>query len=113
MFTLLKLPDHMGLTNSLIIQEYLRYAIIGKFSYGKPDIQELTKTIPGQCGIKCDCTICMLDTRHVLIRLTMMEDYMYLLSKAAFYVKAKENYWQMGTLMWDSWFEPDVKKPLV
>ncbi|WMV29337.1 hypothetical protein MTR67_022722 [Solanum verrucosum] len=26
---------------SLIIQENLQYAIIGKFSYGKPDVQEL------------------------------------------------------------------------
>ncbi|KAG5632480.1 hypothetical protein H5410_004197 [Solanum commersonii] len=41
-----------------------------------------------------------------------MEDYMYLLSKAAFYVKAKENYWQMGTLKWDSWFEHDVEKTI-
>lgn len=32
---------------SLIIQENLQYAIIRKFSYGKPDLKELRRTIPG------------------------------------------------------------------
>ncbi|WMV11230.1 hypothetical protein MTR67_004615 [Solanum verrucosum] len=69
---------------SLIIQENLQYAIKGKFSYGKPDVQELRRTIPGQCGIKSECTIGVLDTRHVLIRLTTIEDYVQLLSSTAF-----------------------------
>ncbi|KAH0707208.1 hypothetical protein KY285_011769 [Solanum tuberosum] len=94
---------------SLIIQENLQYAIIGKFSYGKPDVQELRKTITGQCGIKSDCMIGVLDTRHVLIKLTTMEDYVHLLSTPTFYVKAKENYWQMRTLRWDLWFELDIE----
>uniref|UniRef100_A0A0V0HA32 Putative ovule protein n=1 Tax=Solanum chacoense TaxID=4108 RepID=A0A0V0HA32_SOLCH len=38
-----------------------------------------------------------------------MEDYVHLLSTASFYVKAKENYWQMRTLRWDLWFELDVE----
>ncbi|WMV18685.1 hypothetical protein MTR67_012070, partial [Solanum verrucosum] len=57
------------------------YAITGKFWYGNPDVQELRKKITGQCGIKSD----------------------------SFYVKAKENYWQMRTLRWDPWFELDIK----
>ncbi|XP_055801899.1 uncharacterized protein LOC129871059 [Solanum dulcamara] len=93
----------------LIVKENLQYAIIGKFSYGKPDVQELRKTIPGQCGIKSECTIGVLDARHILIRLTTMEDYVNLLSTPAFYVKAKENYWQMRTLKWDPWFESEVE----
>lgn len=51
----------------------------------------------------------VLDARHILIRLTTLEDYVHLMSTAAFYVKAKENYWQMRTLKWDPWFEPDVE----
>ncbi|KAH0699009.1 hypothetical protein KY284_013224 [Solanum tuberosum] len=94
---------------SLIVQENLQYAIIGKFSYGKPEIQDLRRSIPGQCGIKSECTIGVLDQRHILIRLTTMEDYVYLLSTATFYVKAKESYWQMRTLKWDPWFEPEVE----
>ncbi|WMV58972.1 hypothetical protein MTR67_052357 [Solanum verrucosum] len=83
---------------SLIIWENLYYAIIGKFSYGKPDIMELRKTIPGQCGIKSICTIGVLDTWHILIRLTSLEDYVQLLSTTIFYVKSRENYWKMRTL---------------
>ncbi|KAH0664937.1 hypothetical protein KY285_026143 [Solanum tuberosum] len=94
---------------SLIIQENLQYAIIGKFSYVKPDIMELRKTIQNQCGIKSECTIGVLDTRHILIRLTSLEDYVQLLSTAVFYVKAKEKYWQIRTLKWDPWFEPEVE----
>ncbi|KAG5604333.1 hypothetical protein H5410_025825 [Solanum commersonii] len=97
---------------SLIFQENLQYAIIGKFSYGKPDIKELRRTIPGQCGIKSECIIGVLDTRHILIRLTTMEDYVNLLSTSAFYVKAKECYWQMRTLKWDPWFERMWKQRL-
>lgn len=37
---------------SLIIEEYQQYTIIGKFFYGKWDIKELQKSIPGQCGIE-------------------------------------------------------------
>ncbi|KAH0713321.1 hypothetical protein KY289_009280 [Solanum tuberosum] len=94
---------------SLVIQENLQYAIIGKFSYGKPVIMELRKTIPGQCGIKSECTIGVLDSRHILIRLNNLEDYVQVLSTAAYYVKARNNYWQMRTLKWDPWFEPDVE----
>ncbi|KAK4728571.1 hypothetical protein R3W88_021559 [Solanum pinnatisectum] len=94
---------------TLIAQENLQYAIIGKFSYGKPEIQELRKTLPGHCGIKSECTIGVLDTRHILIRLTTMEDYVRLISTAAYYIKVKDKYWQMRTLKWDPWFEPDVE----
>ncbi|KAH0707961.1 hypothetical protein KY290_009561 [Solanum tuberosum] len=94
---------------ALIRQENLQYAIIGKFSYGKPDIIELRRTIPGQCGIKSECTIGVLDTRHILIRLTSLEDYVHLLSTTTFYVKARENFWQMRTFKWDPWFEPDAE----
>ncbi|KAH0776299.1 hypothetical protein KY290_007710 [Solanum tuberosum] len=42
---------------SLIIEENLHYAIIRKFSYGKPEKGELRKSIPKQCGIKGENTI--------------------------------------------------------
>lgn len=94
---------------SLIIHENLQYAIIGKFSYGKPDVTELRKAIPNQCRIKGDCTIGVLDSRHVLIRLAILEDYIKLLSTNAYYIKAKDRFWQMRTLKWDPWFEADVE----
>ncbi|PHT55037.1 hypothetical protein CQW23_03523 [Capsicum baccatum] len=93
----------------LIIQENLQYAIIGKFSYGKPNIMELRKQIPVQCNIKGDCNIGVLDARHILIRLNILEDYVNLMSTAAFYIKAKDMLWQMRTRKWDPWLDPDIE----
>ncbi|KAK4717545.1 hypothetical protein R3W88_015883 [Solanum pinnatisectum] len=42
---------------SMIVKENLQYAIVGKFSYSKPEIKELRKVILGQCGVKSECTI--------------------------------------------------------
>ncbi|KAH0658017.1 hypothetical protein KY289_026765 [Solanum tuberosum] len=67
--------------NQMIVNENLEYAVIGKFSYGWPDIQDLRKLIPKQCELKGDCNIGLLSNRHVLIRATLLEDYVHLLSK--------------------------------
>ncbi|KAG5567951.1 hypothetical protein H5410_065032 [Solanum commersonii] len=95
---------------SLIIKENLQYAAIGKFSYSKPDVTELRRTILGQCGIKSECSIGVLDIRHILM-LTIMEDYVHVLSILTFYDKAKNSYWQMHTLKSDPWFELDISFP--
>lgn len=58
----------------MILKENLQYAVIGKFSYGKPDIIELEKQIPIQCNIKGDCNIGVMDSRHILIKLNILED---------------------------------------
>ncbi|KAF3624854.1 hypothetical protein FXO38_30032 [Capsicum annuum] len=78
---------------SLIIHENLQYEIIGKFSYGKPVITELRKSILSQCGIKGDCTKKVMDTRHILIILNQLEDYVQLLSTTAYSIKAKNMFW--------------------
>lgn len=62
-----------------------------------------------QCGIKDECTRGVLDARHILFRLEGLEDYVQLLSTAAYYIKTKDMYWQMRTLKWDPWFEPDIE----
>lgn len=54
--------------------EGLQYAVIGKLSYGWPDLQQLRGMIPGQCGIKGECNIGVLRDKHVLIRMTLCED---------------------------------------
>ncbi|KAH0710064.1 hypothetical protein KY284_011491 [Solanum tuberosum] len=70
----------------MIVNENLQYAVVGKFSYGWPDIQELRKIIPKQCGLKGECNIGLLTNRYVLIRATLLEDYVNLLSKPVFYL---------------------------
>ncbi|KAF3622347.1 hypothetical protein FXO38_31333 [Capsicum annuum] len=78
---------------SMVIQENLQYAIVGKFSYGKPVVNELRKMIPNQCGIKGDCMIGVLDERNILIKLNQLLDYVKLLSTIAYYIKANGRLW--------------------
>ncbi|OIT08019.1 hypothetical protein A4A49_62846, partial [Nicotiana attenuata] len=72
-----------------IIQQGFHLAVLGKFSYGKPVIQELRKAIPIQCELKGSCLVGLIEDSHVLIKLSFMEDYIHLLSKPAFYLKAQ------------------------
>lgn len=65
----------------MIVNEDLQYAVIGKFSYGWPDIQDLRRLIPKQCELKEEVNIGSLSKRHILIRVTKIEDYAHLLSK--------------------------------
>ncbi|WMV45111.1 hypothetical protein MTR67_038496 [Solanum verrucosum] len=93
--------------NQMIVNENLEYAVIGKFSYGWPDIQNLRKLIPKQCELKGDCNIRLLSNRHVLIRATLLEDYVHLLSKSAFYITQNNWSYPVRTLKWDPMFKPE------
>ncbi|KAH0748041.1 hypothetical protein KY290_027273 [Solanum tuberosum] len=90
------------------ILENLQYAVVGKFSYGWLDMEELRKLIPSQCGIKGECQIGFFLNRHVLIRLTLMEDFVNLTSRGAYFITDKEGYsYQMRPLIYDSLFKVD------
>lgn len=78
------------------IIEGLQYAIIGKFSYGWPELQELRKLIPNQYGIKCECNVGFLRDRHVLIMLTSKRAYPY----------------QMRPLIYDAKFKVGEETPI-
>lgn len=67
------------------INENLEYVVIGKFSSGRPDIQDLRRLISKQCELKGECSIGLLSNWHVLIRATRLEDYVNLLSEPTFY----------------------------
>jgi len=67
--------------NQMIINENLQYAVIGKFSYGWSDIQELRKLIPKQCELKGEVIIELLSNIYILVKATLLEDYVSLLSK--------------------------------
>ncbi|KAH0653161.1 hypothetical protein KY290_031448 [Solanum tuberosum] len=89
-----------------IINENLEYAVIGKFSYGWPDIQDLCKLIPKQCELKGDYNNDILSNRHILIRTTLLEDYIHLLSKSAFISHIKVGL-STRNLIWDLIFNPE------
>ncbi|KAG5600513.1 hypothetical protein H5410_031883 [Solanum commersonii] len=90
----------------MIINENLQYAIVGKFSYGWPAIQELRKLIPKQCELKGEVNIGLLTNRYVLIMTTLLEDYVMLLSKPQFYITLNQWSYPMRTLKWDPMFNP-------
>ncbi|WMV52029.1 hypothetical protein MTR67_045414 [Solanum verrucosum] len=96
----------------MIINENLEYVVVGKFSYGWPDIQDLRKLIPKQCELKGECKIGLLSNRHVLIRATLMKDYVHLLSKPAFYIAQKNCSFPMRTLKWDPMFDPEEERTI-
>ncbi|KAK6789253.1 hypothetical protein RDI58_013052 [Solanum bulbocastanum] len=54
----------------LCIKQNIQYAVVAKFSYGRPDFQLLRKNMPTQLEIKGACNIGYLEDRHVLIRLS-------------------------------------------
>ncbi|KAK4738908.1 hypothetical protein R3W88_002605 [Solanum pinnatisectum] len=93
----------------MIIQEDLKFAVIGKFSYGWPELEEIRKIVPLQCEIKVECKIGFLKDRHVLIRLTTMEDYVHVMSKLAYFLRAKDGFYQMRPLKWEPWFNPEAE----
>ncbi|XP_049410642.1 uncharacterized protein LOC125873836 [Solanum stenotomum] len=90
----------------MIINENLEYAVIGKISYGWPAIQDLCKLIPKQCELKGECNIGLLSNRLVLIKAMLLEDYVHLLSKLAFYITQRNWSFPMLTLKWDPMFNP-------
>ncbi|KAG5589354.1 hypothetical protein H5410_039868 [Solanum commersonii] len=91
---------------NMIIKENLEFAVIGKFSYGWPEIQELRKLILKQCEMRGECNIGLLSNRHVLIRTSCLEDYVSLLSKPAHYLSHRGWSYPMQTLKWDLMFDP-------
>lgn len=72
-------------TNQMIIMENLEFAVIGNFSQGWPDLQDLRKFIPKQCESKGDFNIGLLSNQHVLIRSILLEDNVLFVFKSAFY----------------------------
>ncbi|XP_019241772.1 PREDICTED: uncharacterized protein LOC109221779 [Nicotiana attenuata] len=94
--------------------EGLQYAVVCKFSYGWPDLNEIRRIVPIQCGIKGECKIGYLRDRHILIRLTLWQDFVDFSSKGVYYIKDKygEEY-QMRTLIYDSKFKAGEETPKV
>ncbi|KAH0754526.1 hypothetical protein KY290_024796 [Solanum tuberosum] len=86
--------------------EDLQYVVVGKFSYGWPELEELRTSIPRQCNIKGECKLGLLRNRHVLIRLDQQEDFINLMSKGIYYILAKDGYsYTMRPLIYDAKFK--------
>lgn len=89
----------------MIAIEQLQFFGIGKFSYGSPGINDLRILIPQQCKLKEDVNIGLLSNRYILIRASLMVDYVHLLSKPVFYIEHRNWNYLMRTLKWDPMFD--------
>ncbi|WMV42323.1 hypothetical protein MTR67_035708 [Solanum verrucosum] len=88
------------------ILEDLQYAIVGRFSYGWLELEELRTCIPRQCNIKEECRIGLLRNKHTLIRLDQQDDFINLMSKGIYYILAKDGYsYTMRLLIYDAKFK--------
>ncbi|KAH0696036.1 hypothetical protein KY289_013518 [Solanum tuberosum] len=90
----------------MIVEEDLQYAVIGKFTYGWPEMQDLRTLIPKQSELKGKVNIGLLCNRYVLIKASNLKDYVTLLSKPQFYITHKHWSYPMSTLKWDPLFDP-------
>ncbi|PHU19617.1 hypothetical protein BC332_10768 [Capsicum chinense] len=61
--------------------EGLQFAVVGKFSYGWPDFDNLRIQLPKQLNIKGDCKIGLLRNRLILMRFDRTEDFVKALDK--------------------------------
>lgn len=93
-----------------IAQQGLQLAVLGKFSYEKHVIQELGILI--QCKLKGPCSIGLIEDTYVLIKLSFMEEYIHLLSKLAFYLKAQGDMWKMRCIKWSPWWKSEEETPI-
>jgi len=76
----------------MIIKEELRYAIPANFSYGWSNLEKIRKLILYGVRFKPECKEGFLSDRHILIRLTNMKDYVHVMSKLTYFLKAKDRY---------------------
>ncbi|KAK4337527.1 hypothetical protein RND71_042014 [Anisodus tanguticus] len=91
----------------MVEQQDLKYAVVGKFSHGMPSIAFLRTAIPKQCSLKAEVNIGLLHNRHVLIRCSIEEDYVNLMSRPNFWIKENSKSFLMRTFKWDIWFTPE------
>ncbi|XP_060182956.1 uncharacterized protein LOC132612899 [Lycium barbarum] len=90
------------------IIEKLQYVVVGKFSYGWPELEELRTQIPLQCGIKGDCCIDLFRNRRFLMRFERFEDYLQMMAKTAHYIKSRDGgMYQMRPLLYNTRFKID------
>ncbi|KAG5581379.1 hypothetical protein H5410_052006 [Solanum commersonii] len=91
--------------NRMNTLENLRYAMVGKFSCGWPDIEELQLQISIHCDVKGECKIGLLRHRHILMRFSRQDDFINMMSKSSYYILSKDGYsYMMRPLIYDAKF---------
>lgn len=58
----------------LLLAEPFPNVLVGRFAYGRPSMKQIRRFIVS-LGLKGDCPVGLLDSKHVLLRLMVEEDY--------------------------------------
>ncbi|KAK4355058.1 hypothetical protein RND71_024029 [Anisodus tanguticus] len=95
-----------------IHHQELQHSVVGKFSHGWPEIHYLRTEIPKQCELKAEVKIGLLCNRHVLIRCSLFEDYVTLMSKPCFLIQENRKYHPMRTFKWEPWFNAEEESTI-
>ncbi|KAK4361691.1 hypothetical protein RND71_020643 [Anisodus tanguticus] len=103
------LPQELEVT---IHHQELQHSVVGKFSHGWPEIHYLRTEIPKQCELKAEVKIGLLCNRHVLIRCSLFEDYVTLMSKPCFLIQENRKYHPMRTFKWEPWFNAEEESSI-
>ncbi|WMV33541.1 hypothetical protein MTR67_026926 [Solanum verrucosum] len=88
------------------IEQGLHQAIVMKFSYGAPEIQELRSILPKQFAIKGQCLTGLLATRHILIHCDQYDDFISILSHQSGYIQFNGEHYGYRTFPWTLSFNP-------
>ena len=82
-----------------IEKDYIK-PLFSKFSYGKPELNELRKVRLKKIDSK------ELEFRHLLIRFDLYEDFVQVLSRNSGYIKFYGEEFLFRTFLWTIWFNP-------
>lgn len=88
--------------------EPFQLALVGKFSFGRLSIDIIRKFFVS-LGLKGSCQVSLLDNQHVLIKLSLEEDYSRIWVQQTWYVSG----WGMRIFKWSTDFRCSVESPIV
>ncbi|XP_070040337.1 uncharacterized protein [Nicotiana tomentosiformis] len=92
--------------NQLTREEGVNQAVVVKFSYGKPELQEIRKNFPSQFDVQGRGNVGQLEYRHLLVRFDLYNDYVQFLSRSTGYRKSKGDGYFFRTFSWTLGFNP-------
>ncbi|KAH9750076.1 hypothetical protein KPL70_005587 [Citrus sinensis] len=88
--------------------EPFKLALVGKFSFGRPSMDIIRKFFVS-LGLKGNSQISLLDNRHILIKLSLEEDYSRIWVRQTWYVNGRG----MRIFKWSKDFRCETESPIV
>ncbi|KAK9179061.1 hypothetical protein WN943_028257 [Citrus x changshan-huyou] len=99
---------HFSAAEIQTMAEPFKLSLVGKFSFGRPPM-ELIRKFFVSLGLKGNCQISLLDSRHVLIKLVLEEDYSRIWLRQTWFINGRG----MRVFKWSTDFRCSVESPIV